>query len=203
MKVTPGEQSKGSFKEKRSEFIAVLAPVSSVDHVTQVLKRFRKKYHSASHICWAYCINVDESLIENSSDGGEPAGTAGIPILNVLRKNQIVNGALYVIRYFGGVKLGKRGLINAYKKGAELAVDHAKLEDWSGIKILHLKCPLDFYGKLSNLLDKFKGKVLNDNSGGALCWKVEMPAYCVDLFCEQVDLFTKGQATWNFKSAGI
>ena len=58
---------------------------------------------------------MDESLIENSSDGGEPAGTAGIPILNVLRKNQIVNGALYVIRYFGGIKLGKRGLIYAYK----------------------------------------------------------------------------------------
>ena len=86
MKVTPGEQSEGSFKEKRSEFIAVLAPVSSVDHITQALKRFRKKYRSESHICWAYCINVDESLIENSSDGGKPAGTAGIPILNVLRK---------------------------------------------------------------------------------------------------------------------
>ena len=115
MKVSPNARSESSFKIKRSEFIGFLDHISKTEHVIRNLKILKKKYHSARHICWAYRLDSGNELTENFSDGGEPSGSAGIPILNILRKNRIVNGAVFVIRYFGGVKLGKHGIIDAYK----------------------------------------------------------------------------------------
>ena len=128
MKVSSIDRSESSFKVKRSEFIGFLDHISKTEHVNENLKILKKEHPSSRHICWAYRLDFGNELTENSSDGGEPSGSAGIPILNILRKNRIVNGAVFVIRYFGGVKLGKRGLIDAYKKCAEIAVEQARLK---------------------------------------------------------------------------
>ena len=91
----------GKYKEKGSSFHAVSEPVSSLNHVKSILLTLKEQFPNASHICYAYRIKKGNSPDEFSSDASEPNGSAGIPILNVLKRNQIVNAVIFFIRYFG------------------------------------------------------------------------------------------------------
>ena len=194
MKVSPIARSESSFKVKRSEFIGILEPISKTEHVNENLKILKKEHHSSRHICWAYRLDFGNELTENSSDGGEPSGSAGIPILNVLRKNRIVNGSLFVVRYFGGVKLGKRRLIFSYKICSELTVEQSNLKEWKQKKNYQIECPLDYYGTLSNILGKYRGKIVRDESKIRLSWQIDLPEEMADHFYSEVELVTKGNS---------
>ena len=117
----PGE---GLYKEKGSKFIATAFTVTSEDEVKQTLAEVKKKYYDARHHCYAYIIGPDKSCYR-SSDDGEPSGTAGKPILNQILSKDVTNVCVIVVRYFGGIKLGVSGLINAYKTAARDALDNA------------------------------------------------------------------------------
>ena len=119
----PGE---GLYKEKGSKFIAMAFTVTSEDEVKQALAEVRKKYYDARHHCYAYMIGPDKSCFR-SSDDGEPSGTAGKPILNQILSKDVTNVCVIVVRYFGGIKLGVSGLINAYKTAARVALDNATI----------------------------------------------------------------------------
>ena len=95
-------------EEKKSRFIANLFYVESVEEAENCLKQIKKKYYDARHNCYAYVVK-EENIIKKSSDDGEPSGTAGSPILNVLEKNNLCNVIVIVTRYFGGILLGTRG----------------------------------------------------------------------------------------------
>lgn len=98
---------------KNSRFITILIRINDKDKVKSYLKDIKNKYPKATHYCYAYIIND----YKKSSDDGEPSGTAGTPILNVLEKENITNILAIVVRYFGGIKLGAGGLVRAYSKG--------------------------------------------------------------------------------------
>ena len=100
----------------KSKFITTLYPVESVEEIECVLTATRKKYYDATHNCYAYIF--DNGRIQKCSDDGEPGGTAGYPILNVLKKKNLTNVLVAVVRYFGGIKLGAGGLTRAYTKSA-------------------------------------------------------------------------------------
>ena len=100
--------------EKKSKFIAHLFPTESVAEAEDFIKETKKKYHDARHNCTAYRIIKDGHIIEKSNDDGEPSGTAGAPMLNILQKNALCNVVVIVTRYFGGILLGTGGLIRAY-----------------------------------------------------------------------------------------
>lgn len=117
----PGE---GLYKEKGSKFIATAFTVTSEEEVKQALAEVKKKYYDARHHCYAYMIGPDKSCFR-SSDDGEPSGTAGKPILNQILSKDVTNVCVIVVRYFGGIKLGVSGLINAYKTAARDALDNA------------------------------------------------------------------------------
>ena len=117
----PGE---GLYKEKGSKFIALAFTVMNEDEVKQALSEVKKKYYDARHHCYAYMIGPDKDCFR-SSDDGEPSGTAGKPILNQILSRDVTNVCVIVVRYFGGIKLGVSGLINAYKTAARDALDHA------------------------------------------------------------------------------
>jgi uncharacterized YigZ family protein len=106
---------------KRSVFIGVSAPVMTEDEAKDFIAKVREKYSDATHVAWAYVIHT----IEGYSDAGEPAGTAGPPILRALKGAGVTHGVICVIRYFGGIKLGKRGLIDAYGHTAKLVIEKA------------------------------------------------------------------------------
>ena len=95
---------------KKSKFITKLFKINNMDEINNILNETKKEYKDSTHICYAYIINGSEKC----SDDGEPNGTAGLPILNILKKNNLTNVLAVVIRYFGGIKLGAGGLVRAY-----------------------------------------------------------------------------------------
>ena len=99
----------------KSRFIAYRLELSSLDEVKPFLERLKKEHKKARHVCYAYVYNK-ELISEKCSDDGEPGGTAGYPILNVIKKKNLTNVLVAVVRYFGGIKLGAGGLTRAYTK---------------------------------------------------------------------------------------
>lgn len=110
---------------KNSRFICFLYNVESIDEINDNLDYLSRKYKDATHICFAYRLDEHQKY----SDDGEPTGTAGAPIMNILVKNNITNVLVAVVRYFGGVKLGAGGLIRAYSKATSEALKYTTLEE--------------------------------------------------------------------------
>ena len=122
-------------EEKKSRFIANLFYVESVEEAENCLKQIKKKYYDARHNCYAYVVK-EENIIKKSSDDGEPSGTAGSPILNVIERNNLCNVIIIVTRYFGGILLGTGGLVRAYTEAATNAVNQAKIvEQEKGLEV--------------------------------------------------------------------
>lgn len=118
--------TQGLYKEKGSKFIAIAIPVDSVDEVRLQLEQLRKRYHDARHHCYAYRLG-EEPYEFRYNDDGEPSGTAGKPIFGQIQSFELTNVLIVVIRYFGGVKLGTGGLIQAYRTTAKDAVENGKI----------------------------------------------------------------------------
>ena len=113
--------------EKKSKFIGNVFYVETREEAENIIKEQKKKYHDARHNCYAYRVFENDSIIEKSSDDGEPSGTAGAPMLNILSKEDIVNTLVIVTRYFGGILLGTGGLVKAYSEATKLALKEAKI----------------------------------------------------------------------------
>jgi len=142
--------------EKKSKFIANLFHVESVEEAENRIKDIKKKYHDARHNCIAYRVAENGQIIEKSSDDGEPSGTAGGPMLNILQKNNLCNLVIVVTRYFGGILLGTGGLVRAYSEATQQAIEKStKVIKVIGIEMI---IELDY----SNL-EKFKYYCKNNN----------------------------------------
>lgn len=124
---TINENVTGEIIEKKSKFIADLIYVQSVKEAEENIKAIKKKYYDAKHHCFAYRIMTKEGMITKSSDDGEPSGTAGGPMLNIIDKNELVNVLVIVTRYFGGILLGTGGLVRAYSESTIKAIEKANL----------------------------------------------------------------------------
>ncbi len=118
------EPARGLYKEKGSKFIAMAFPVSSEEEISEQLGKLRKEYHDARHHCYAWRLGPDMKSYR-SNDDGEPAGSAGPPILGQIRSKNLTNVLIVVVRYFGGTLLGVGGLIRAYKSAAADALEQA------------------------------------------------------------------------------
>lgn len=116
--------TEGLYKSKGSKFIAFAIPVRSAEEVKEIISAYKKKYHDARHICYAYVLQPDGAQYR-ANDDGEPSGTAGRPILGQINSRDLTNVLVVVVRYFGGILLGTGGLITAYKEAASSALDQA------------------------------------------------------------------------------
>lgn len=121
------ENTSAEVVEKKSKFIAQLFYIQSEQEAEEKIEEIRKKYYDARHHCFAYCIMTQEGILKRASDDGEPSGTAGMPMLNILLKQELVNVLIVVTRYFGGILLGTGGLLRAYSKAAINAIEKAEL----------------------------------------------------------------------------
>lgn len=117
---------RSGLKIKRSEFVCSLEPVETLAQAKDFISRISKENRNATHNCWAYVVG-DDGGVFHSSDAGEPSGTAGKPILKALQQNRLTNVAAVVTRYYGGVKLGVRGLIDAYFSSVDQAIARSEL----------------------------------------------------------------------------
>lgn len=145
------KEASAEIVEKKSRFIAELYPAASEEEALGILEKIKKRYWDARHHCWAFVIGEDR-LQERCSDDGEPSGTAGKPILEVIRGAQLRNVLLVVTRYFGGTLLGTGGLVRAYTSSAKEAVESAEIVvKISGYK-LEIKTDYTGLGKIQYLL---------------------------------------------------
>ena len=155
--LTLDELSEGLYKDKGSRFYSFVFPVSSVDDAKKKLDEYRKKYHDARHVCYAYVVGkTDEDCVTRSSDDGEPSGTAGKPMLTQLVSNELHDVMAVVVRYFGGVLLGTGGLVVAYRSAMEDALQNARIVE----KTVEDEITVEFeYEKMNSIM-----KVVKDNS---------------------------------------
>ena len=145
----------GEIVEKKSRFIAEVFPVTSEEEAMQYLEEARKRYWDARHHCWAYVLGRNPSA-ERMSDDGEPAGTAGKPILEVIRGRQITDVLVIVTRYFGGTLLGTGGLVRAYTASAAEGLKHSEIiTRFHGFK-LRIAADYTSLGKIQYLLAQRK-----------------------------------------------
>lgn len=142
---------------KKSKFITKLYRTDSIEEINNILNNIKSEYQDATHICYGYILNE----IEKCSDDGEPSKTAGIPILNVLKKNNLTNVLAIVIRYFGGIKLGAGGLLRAYSNSVIEALNKANIVELTEGYLVELEFKHDQIKSVDYLLN---GKeIINKN----------------------------------------
>lgn len=123
---TIDKQYSGVVEEKKSRFISNIFHVENINEVNEIIDRIKKKYYDSSHNVYAYRIEENNQIIERASDDGEPKKTAGAPILDIIKKQNLCNILVIVTRYFGGILLGTGGLVKAYSSCAQVALKEAK-----------------------------------------------------------------------------
>ena len=126
--LTIAAPSEGLYKEKMSKFLAFAEPCRTTEQAKEIVTRYKKEYFDARHVCWAYMLGTERTDFR-SNDDGEPSGTAGKPILGQINSFNLTDLCVIVVRYFGGIKLGTSGLIEAYRTAAQEALNAATIEE--------------------------------------------------------------------------
>ncbi|RXJ78107.1 YigZ family protein [Arcobacter sp. F155] len=153
------EESSYTYEEKKSKFIAHLAPFGEFD---SLMKKLRQEHPKARHFVYAYRhLNEFNQVVENSSDDGEPRGTSGKPALNVLAGNELINSAVIIIRYFGGIKLGTGGLVRAYSDAVNLVINESKLIKYEDKEKFSLTLDYSRLSKIEYILNELEIEVAN------------------------------------------
>jgi uncharacterized YigZ family protein len=150
--LTIGSETRGLYKEKGSKFLSFAFPVNSEDEAFKHIERIKKEYHDARHHCYAYLLGRGGKTA-GKNDAGEPRHTAGNPILNQIRSCNLTDVLVVVVRYFGGTKLGKSGLINAYKKAAEDALNKVQTIEKHIYKRMSIHFDYDGINDVMRLID--------------------------------------------------
>ncbi len=144
---------------KRSRFIGYAKPVTTVDEANSFIAEIKAKHWDATHNVYAYVLR--EGGVKRYSDDGEPQGTAGVPVLDVIEKEGLVDTCVVVTRYFGGILLGGGGLVRAYSHSAKIGVDSACIITMALCLDLQITCDYTFYGKLGAFLAGEGAKILD------------------------------------------
>ena len=165
----------GELEEKKSRFIATTLPISSQEVALEFFEQMKKKYWDARHNCYAYVLG-DRHEIQRFSDDGEPGGTAGKPMLDVLLGEDIHNMAVVVTRYFGGTLLGTGGLVRAYSGSVKEGLAHSVILEKSSGKKLLLTTNYSDLGKVQYLLLENSIPILSEDYGAAVNFEVLVPS---------------------------
>ena len=172
------EFAEDSFVEKRSKFYGRIWHVETAEEATAKIKECREKYWDATHNCYAYILREGNTM--RYSDDGEPGGTAGMPMLEVLRHEGLVDVCCVVTRYFGGILLGTGGLVRAYTEGAKVAVAAAGVQRMSLYSVLLITCGYNQLGTLQQLLPRYDCQIEETDYGADVTLTVTQPAGRLD-----------------------
>ena len=177
------------FIEKKSRFIGRIWPVETEAEALEKIQQMKKQHYDATHNCWAYVIKDGPMRF---SDDGEPGGTAGNPMMQVLQREQIYNVVCVVTRYFGGVLLGAGGLVRAYTKGAKIAIDAAGKSMKRIWTVLYVPCPYTFYERVKLEVASFGGIIRQTDFGAEVELELLFPEAQVQPFLERLTDMTSG-----------
>ncbi|NQV52500.1 MAG: YigZ family protein [Flavobacteriales bacterium] len=172
--------SLGDFRDRGSKFLGFLYPCVSEDEIKPIVDRLRKEHPAARHVCHASVIGMIHPT-ERSNDDGEPGGTAGLPILNQILSAELRNVALFVVRYFGGTKLGKPGLINAYKESARGAIAAADIKVRHAREVVRFQFEYDQTGAVMQSVERIPhAHIISHDYGQDCTLTVQIPVSEVD-----------------------
>ena len=187
--LVPSEYGEDEFIEKKSRFIGRIWPVETEEKALARIQEMKKKHYDATHNCWAYIIR-DGAV--RFSDDGEPGGTAGMPMLQVLQREGLYNAVCVVTRYFGGILLGAGGLVRAYTKGAKIAVDAAGKSMKRVWTVLYVPCPYSFYERVRLEAEAFGGIVRKADFGAEVELELLFPEAKTQEFLDRLTDMTAG-----------
>ena len=170
--LVPTDFGEDEFYEKKSHFIGRLWPVETEEAALEKIQEMKKQHYDATHNCWAYIIR-DGAV--RFSDDGEPGGTAGMPMLQVLQREGLYNCVCVVTRYFGGILLGAGGLVRAYTKGAKIAVDAAGKSMKRVWSCLYVPCPYTFYERVKLEVAAWGGIIRSTEFGAEVELEILVP----------------------------
>jgi uncharacterized YigZ family protein len=180
---TPDTAAEAEIKIKGSKFIARVIPVRSKKEAEDNYAALKKKYYDATHNCFAYRINEQ---VFRYSDDGEPSGTAGKPIYQVLEAARLNEILCVVTRYYGGTKLGTGGLIRAYSQAAKLALDNTKIKIKVFTQLITLKFSYELENLVRNTINEFKGSIGSSDYSDHIVMDVKIPQSKHGLFREKL-----------------
>ena len=181
--LVPTQFGEDEFYEKKSRFIGRVWPVDTEEEALEKIQAMKKQHYDATHNCWAYIIR-DGAV--RFSDDGEPGGTAGMPMLQVLQREGLYNVVCVVTRYFGGILLGAGGLVRAYTKGATIAVDAAGKSMKRVWTVLSVPCPYSYYERVKLEVAAFGGVIRTTDFGSEVELEILLPEAKVQPFLERL-----------------
>ncbi len=187
--LVPTGYGEDEFTEKRSRFIGRIWLVETEEEALSKIQEMKKQHYDATHNCWAYIIHGDAVRF---SDDGEPGGTAGMPMLQVLQREGLNNVVCVVTRYFGGILLGAGGLVRAYTKGAKIAVDAAGKSIKRVWTVLYVPCPYSFYERVKLEIEAFGGILRSTGFGAEVDMEILFPQANAQLFLDRLTDLTSG-----------
>ncbi len=177
------------FIEKKSRFIGRIWLAETEEEALERIAQMKKQHYDATHNCWAYIIKDGPVRF---SDDGEPGGTAGMPMVQVLQREGLYNVVCVVTRYFGGTLLGAGGLVRAYTKGAKIAVDAAGKSIKRVWSVLYVPCPYSFYERIRLEVEAFGGIVRSTQFGAEVELEILVAQPKAQAFLERITDMTSG-----------
>lgn len=179
--------SEGIYKELGSKFLAFAFPVGTETEIKEIIERLKKEYFDARHHCYAWVLGKEKNRYR-SFDDGEPNHSAGDPILGQIKSKNLTNILIVVVRYFGGVKLGVGGLIQAYKIAAEEALNNAVIIEYEVTQSVILKYPYESTAEVMRLVKEFDLHINHQEFLEECLLQAEVKQKFVDLFASKAEL---------------
>lgn len=176
---TVEKEASDFFIEKKSKFIGYAKPVKTQEEAVDFISEIKSKHWDATHNVYAYVLR--ENNIQRYSDDGEPSGTAGVPVLDVMLKESLVDVCVVATRYFGGTLLGAGGLVRAYSHTSKIALDAAGIITMAQCSVMSAEVDYSFYDRLNILLSDFSAVILNTSFSDKVCVEFSVKENIVDL----------------------
>lgn len=200
---TISQDGQNQIEIKKSKFICHLFRIDNEEQAREYINQIKKEHYKANHNCSAYLLG-ENFEIQRSSDDGEPSGTAGVPILEVLKKNELQNTLAVVTRYFGGIKLGAGGLIRAYSTSVSEALDKIGIVEGKLQQILAITISYPQLGKLQNYLENEQITIQEINYLENITVKVAINITEIDIFIANIiDLFNSQVTITHLEKAYV
>lgn len=175
---TVEKEASDFFIEKKSKFIGYAKPVKTQEDALEFISKIKSKHWDATHNVYAYVLR--ENNIQRYSDDGEPSGTAGVPVLDVMLKESLVDVCVVATRYFGGTLLGAGGLVRAYSHTSKIALEAAGIITMAQCSVMRAEVDYSFYDRLNILLSDFSAVILDTSFSDKVCVEFSVKENIVD-----------------------
>lgn len=193
---TVEKEANDFFIEKKSKFIGYAKPVKTQEEAVEFISEIKSKHWDATHNVYAYVLR--ENNIQRYSDDGEPSGTAGVPVLDVMLKESLVDVCVVATRYFGGTLLGAGGLVRAYSHTSKIALEAAGIITMAQCSIMSAEVDYSFYDRLNILLSDFSAVILDTSFSDKVCVEFSVKENTVDLLNAKLIDVSNGKYALKF-----